>query len=168
MAWFALVKNGFALVRPPGHHAEKDKNQGFCFFNNIAIAARYIQSKYRHLVKKILILDWDVHHGNGTQQEFYENDDVMFISIHRFDQAKFYPSLRESGVTSVGKGIGEGFNINIPWNGDKMGNAEYLAAFNQIVVPVAKAFQADILLVSAGFDAAEGDLLGEYHLTPDV
>ncbi|XP_078342016.1 protein deacetylase HDAC6-like isoform X3 [Crassostrea virginica] len=157
-------QNGVAIVRPPGHHAECTKAMGFCFFNNIAIAAKYAQSKYN--VKKILIVDWDIHHGNGTQRQFYDDPSVLFISLHRFDRGFFYPATPEGQSTMVGEGDGTGYNVNIPWNNGPMGDPEYIAAFQQIVMPIAYEFGPELVLVSAGFDAALGDPLGNYLVTP--
>ncbi len=121
------IDNGFALVRPPGHHAEKDKSMGFCIFNNIALAAHHAIEK--HGVQKILIIDWDVHHGNGTQKSFYDIDKVLFVSIHQSDT---YPG---SGLLQeTGKGRGEGYTINIPLPGGQ-GDAEYANIFNTLVDP---------------------------------
>ncbi|ESN96599.1 hypothetical protein HELRODRAFT_95510 [Helobdella robusta] len=151
-------RNGFAIIRPPGHHAERDQYNGFCFFNSIAIAARYVKQKYN--LKRILILDWDIHHGNGTQNSFYEDDSVLFISIHRRDDGRFYPNGLDNMAERVGESAGEGFNINIPWSKGKQGDAEYMAAFHQVVMPVAYEFSPELVLVSAGYDAAFGDPLG--------
>ncbi|XP_061195454.1 histone deacetylase 6-like isoform X1 [Saccostrea echinata] len=157
-------QNGVAIVRPPGHHAECSRAMGFCFFNNVGIAAKYAQNKYN--VKKVLIVDWDVHHGNGTQHQFYEDSSVLFISLHRYDQGFFYPSTTEGCHTKVGTGEGRGFNVNIAWNKGPMGDSEYITAFQQVVMPIAYEFGPELVLVSAGFDAAMGDPLGCYSLTP--
>jgi len=154
------VDTGFALIRPPGHHADSCKAAGFCFFNNVAIAARYAQSKG---VKKILIVDWDVHHGNGTQDAFYEEAEILYLSLHRYNT---YPNLEKGKADRVGNGKGEGFNVNIAWGGSEMmGESEYKHAFEELVIPIAKRFQPELILISCGFDAAQGDPLGEYNVT---
>jgi histone deacetylase 6 len=129
--------------------------RGFCFFNNVAIAAQISIQKYK--LKKVLIFDWDIHHGNGTEEIFYENDQVLFISIHSY--GKFYPGSGES--KNIGKNKGEGFNINVPLEGDGYGDEEYLLILEKIVIPVLKEFYPEIILISAGFDAVKGDLLGK-------
>ncbi|KDR16176.1 Histone deacetylase 4, partial [Zootermopsis nevadensis] len=161
------IKNGFAVVRPPGHHAEASQAMGFCFFNSIAIAARLLQQRLD--VQRILIVDWDVHHGNGTQQMFYDDPRVLYLSIHRHDDGNFFPGT--GGPTECGVGEGVGFNVNLAWSGGlapPMGDAEYLAAFRTVVLPIAKEFAPDIVLVSAGFDAAAGHAapLGGYKVSP--
>ncbi|XP_063233276.1 histone deacetylase 4 isoform X3 [Bacillus rossius redtenbacheri] len=161
------VRNGFAIVRPPGHHAEMSQAMGFCFFNSVAIAARLLQQKLD--VRRILIVDWDVHHGNGTQQMFYEDHRILYLSIHRHDDGNFFPGT--GGPAECGVGEGLGFNVNVSWSGGlnpPMGDAEYLAAFRTIVMPIAKEFCPDVVLVSAGFDAAAGHPapLGGYKVSP--
>uniref|UniRef100_A0A3B3Q227 Histone deacetylase n=1 Tax=Paramormyrops kingsleyae TaxID=1676925 RepID=A0A3B3Q227_9TELE len=149
------VGNGFAVVRPPGHHATHSAPMGFCFFNSVAIAAKQLQHKLN--ASKILIVDWDVHHGNGTQEAFYSDPSVLFISLHRYDDGNFFPG--SGGPTEVGSGTGEGFNVNVAWTGGldpPMGDAEYLAAFRTVVMPIAREFSPDVVLVSSGFDAATG------------
>ncbi|NXR65846.1 HDAC7 deacetylase, partial [Rhadina sibilatrix] len=129
--------------------------QGFCFFNSVAIAARQLQQKGK--LSKILIVDWDVHHGNGTQQIFYRDPEVLYISLHRHDDGNFFPG--SGAADEVGAGPGEGFNVNVAWAGGldpPMGDPEYLAAFRTVVMPIAHEFCPDVVLVSAGFDAAEG------------
>ncbi|XP_074126802.1 histone deacetylase 7 isoform X6 [Sminthopsis crassicaudata] len=160
------LKNGFAVVRPPGHHADHSTAMGFCFFNSVAIASRQLQQQGK--VSKILIVDWDVHHGNGTQQTFYEDPSVLYISLHRHDDGNFFPG--SGAVDEVGAGNGEGFNINVAWAGGldpPMGDPEYLAAFRTVVMPIAQEFSPDLVLVSAGFDAADGHPppLGGYHVS---
>uniref|UniRef100_A0ABI8AEX1 Histone deacetylase n=1 Tax=Felis catus TaxID=9685 RepID=A0ABI8AEX1_FELCA len=232
------LKNGFAVVRPPGHHADHSTAMGFCFFNSVAIACRQLQQQGK--AGKILIMDWDVHHGNGTQQTFYQDPSVLYISLHRHDDGNFFPGSgavdevtacpllapltllhgpdRASVTTScailgrllslsdppflhlevnwscstgtlgflswdsapllslllpvfqVGAGSGEGFNVNVAWAGGldpPMGDPEYLAAFRMVVMPIAREFSPDLVLVSAGFDAAEGHPapLGGYHVS---
>lgn len=142
------IENAFALVRPPGHHAEKDRVSGFCLFNNVAVAARYAQTV--HHVERVLIVDFDVHHGNGTQDIFYQDDSVLFTSIHLFIPRLFYPgtgSLREMGF-----GAGEGFTMNVPLM-PYVGDSGYGRIMQELIKPKALAFQPDFILVSAGFDA---------------
>uniref|UniRef100_A0A673GXU8 Protein deacetylase HDAC6 n=1 Tax=Sinocyclocheilus rhinocerous TaxID=307959 RepID=A0A673GXU8_9TELE len=160
------VRNGVAIVRPPGHHAEKDTACGFCFFNTAALTARYAQCT-THESLRVLILDWDVHHGNGTQHIFEEDDSVLYISLHRYEDGTFFPSSEDANYDKVGQGKGRGYNVNIPWSGGKMGDPEYLAAFHHIVMPIAREFAPELVLVSAGFDAARGDPLGGYQVTPE-
>lgn len=160
------LKNGFAVVRPPGHHADPSNPMGFCYFNSVAIAAKQLQHKLS--VSKILIVDWDVHHGNGTQEVFYADSNVLYISLHRYDDGNFFPG--SGSPAEVGSGAGEGFNVNVAWTGGldpPMGDAEYLAAFRTVVLPIAQEFSPDVVLVSAGFDAAEGNPapLGGYKVT---
>nr|XP_036222137.1 histone deacetylase 4 isoform X1 [Bactrocera oleae]XP_036222138.1 histone deacetylase 4 isoform X1 [Bactrocera oleae]XP_036222139.1 histone deacetylase 4 isoform X1 [Bactrocera oleae]XP_036222140.1 histone deacetylase 4 isoform X1 [Bactrocera oleae] len=162
------IKNGFAVVRPPGHHAEANLAMGFCFFNSVAIAAKLLRQRVPEM-KRVLIVDWDVHHGNGTQQAFYDSPDVLYLSIHRHDDGNFFPGT--GGSTECGIGAGAGFNVNISWSGSldpPLGDAEYIAAFRTIVMPIAKCFNPDIILVSAGFDAAVGHPppLGGYLVSP--
>ncbi|XP_059812219.1 histone deacetylase 7-like isoform X5 [Hypanus sabinus] len=160
------LQNGFAVVRPPGHHAEQSAAMGFCFFNSVAIAAKQLQLKMN--MHKILIVDWDVHHGNGTQQVFYTDPSVLYISLHRHDDGNFFPG---SGASDeVGSGPGAGFNVNIAWTKSldpPIGDAEYLAAFRTVVMPIAKEFDPDMVLVSSGFDAVEGHppQLGGYNVS---
>ncbi|KAK3828099.1 MAG: histone deacetylase Clr3 [Benniella sp.] len=159
------VLNGLAIIRPPGHHAEPDEAGGFCLYNNVAIAARYLQ-KY-HGLQKIFILDWDVHHGNGTQSAFYDDPDVVYCSIHRFDHGLFYPGDPVAGAhTAIGEGPGRGRTINIPWNSSGMGDSEYIYAFHKVIIPIIYEFAPDFVLVSAGFDAAKGDHIGQMLVTP--
>ncbi|XP_051889605.1 polyamine deacetylase HDAC10 isoform X2 [Pristis pectinata] len=156
------IRNGMALVRPPGHHSQKSDACGFCIFNNVAIAAKY--AKQRYGTKRILIVDWDVHHGQGTQYTFEEDPSVLYFSWHRYEHQQFWPNLKDSDYNAIGKGSGTGFTINIPWNKVGMGNADYLAAFLSILLPVAYEFNPELILVSAGFDSAVGDPEGGYNL----
>ncbi|CAB1341866.1 unnamed protein product [Coregonus sp. 'balchen'] len=160
------LKNGFAVVRPPGHHAEESTAMGFCFFNSVAITAKLLKQKLG--VGKILIVDWDIHHGNGTQQAFYNDPNVLYISMHRYDDGNFFPG--SGAPEEVGVGPGVGFNTNIAWTGGvepPMGDVEYLTAFRTVVMPIANEFSPDVVLVSAGFDAVEGHQspLGGYNVT---
>ncbi|VDP52550.1 unnamed protein product [Heligmosomoides polygyrus] len=152
-------RNAFAVIRPPGHHAGISEPSGFCIFNNVAVAAQYAIDKY-HL-RRILIVDWDVHHGNGTQEIFYEDDRVLYMSLHRHDEGMFYPMGEPKDYADVGEGRGRGYSVNIPWNHSKVGDEAYGAAFAKIVMPIAYEFNPELVLISAGFDAALGDPLGE-------
>jgi acetoin utilization deacetylase AcuC-like enzyme len=153
------IKNAFCAVRPPGHHALKDKSMGFCLFNNVAIAAKYIQQK--HKLGKVLIVDWDVHHGNGTQAAFYDDPTVFYFSTH---QSPFYPGTGSADEKGAGKGLG--FTLNVPLAAG-CGDAEYKKAYLEQLKPAAAAFRPDFVLVSAGFDSAKGDLLGRMNITPE-
>ncbi|XP_045414600.1 histone deacetylase 4 isoform X4 [Lemur catta] len=160
------LKNGFAVVRPPGHHAEESTPMGFCYFNSVAVAAKLLQQRLN--VSKILIVDWDVHHGNGTQQAFYSDPSVLYVSLHRYDDGNFFPG--SGAPDEVGTGPGVGFNVNMAFTGGlnpPMGDTEYLAAFRAVVMPIASEFAPDVVLVSSGFDAVEGHPtpLGGYHLS---
>lgn len=153
------VDNGFALVRPPGHHAEHDAALGFCLFNNIAIAARYLQDQ--HGLEKILIVDWDVHHGNGTQHLFEEDPSVFYVSTHQ------YPHYPGTGAYSeTGTGAGKGATLNCPMNAGA-GNETYTQAFSETILPAIDAFGPDMILISAGFDAHQADPLGSINLTTE-
>lgn len=167
------IRNGFAVIRPPGHHAELDQPMGFCFFNNVPVAARVCQQEYPEICRKVLILDWDVHHGNGIQNMFYEDANILYISIHVYANGDFYPGrpdnypfTADGGIEAVGEGIGKGRNVNIGWDSQGMGDGEYLAAFQKIVMPIAQEFNPDLVIISAGFDAADGDELGGCFVTP--
>jgi len=152
------IKNGFALVRPPGHHAERDRAMGFCLFNNVALGARYAMNTYG--VKKILIVDWDLHHGNATQNTFYTDAAVLYFSTHQFP---YYPG---SGyLTELGQGDGQGFTVNVPL-GPGHGDAEFFQIFKHILYPIASAFKPELIFVSAGFDTYVGDPLGGMKVTP--
>jgi len=151
------IDNGFALVRPPGHHAEKHKSMGFCLFNNIALAAHHGIEKLG--LERILILDWDVHHGNGTQHAFYDSDKVMFVSIH---QSPLYPGT--GALTDVGVDRGRGYNLNIPLPGGQ-GDLEYANIFNTIVEKVVYQYKPQLILVSAGFDTYYGDGISSMRMT---
>lgn len=166
------VKNAIAVIRPPGHHAEYDQPMGFCLFNNVPIAARICQKEYPELCRKILILDWDVHHGNGIQNIFYDDPNVLYISIHVYQNGVFYPgppdnpTMPDGGIEHCGADAGLGRNINIGWHDQGMGDGEYMAAFQKIIMPIAQEFNPDLVIISAGFDAAAGDELGGCFVTP--
>ncbi|XP_047620437.1 histone deacetylase 6 isoform X2 [Phacochoerus africanus] len=160
------VLNGIAVVRPPGHHAERDSACGFCFFNSVAVAARHAQAISGHALR-ILIVDWDVHHGNGTQHLFEEDPSVLYISLHRYDHGTFFPMGDEGASSQIGQAAGTGFTVNVAWNGPRMGDPEYLAAWHRLVLPIAYEFNPELVLVSAGFDAARGDPLGGCQVSPE-
>ncbi|SCV05396.1 LANO_0H06568g1_1 [Lachancea nothofagi CBS 11611] len=160
------VKNALAVVRPPGHHAEPELAGGFCLFSNVAVAAQNMLKNYPESVRKIMVLDWDVHHGNGTQKAFYNDDRVLYISLHRHEPGKYYPGTIHGNYDRIGEGKGEGFNCNIPWPCGGLGDAEYLWAFEQVVMPMSREFQPDLVIISSGFDAADGDTIGQCHVTP--
>lgn len=164
------VDHAFAIIRPPGHHANIENCHGFCYFNNVAIATEYLIEKHK---LKVAIVDWDVHHGDGTQQIFYKKNNPLFISIHRHDNGLFYPYA--TGKSSEqGEDGGKGYNINLPWNtkiamtnGDSsIGDAEYMLAFDKLVLPVLREYNPDIILISCGFDAGENDSSGMLKCTP--
>lgn len=153
------IKNGFVLARPPGHHAEADQSSGFCLFNNIAIAARYALKKLK--LKRILIIDWDLHHGNGTQNSFYDTDKVLYFSTHQYP---YFPG--SGGLNETGQGDGKGFTINVPLSGGQ-GDQEFANIFHQLLVPLAREYKPEIIMVSAGFDTYHGDPLGTMNLSVD-
>jgi acetoin utilization deacetylase AcuC-like enzyme len=155
------VDRAFCAVRPPGHHAGQDVGMGFCLLNNAAVAARYLQA--RHGVGKVLIVDWDVHHGNGTQNIFLEDPTVFFFSIHE------HPTFLYPGTGrrwEIGKGKGEGATLNAPM-APGAGDAEYRTAFEQMLKPAVERFRPEIILVSAGFDAHRDDPLADLQVTEE-
>ena len=151
------LRNGFGLVRPPGHHAEASQAMGFCLFNNIAITAKYLQAQ--HQLEKILILDWDVHHGNGTQHTFEEDPTVFYVSLHQFP---FYPGTGQAA--EMGIGIGRGTTLNCPMPAGA-GDFDYQTAFTDLILPKVHEFEPDAVLISAGFDAHAQDPLAGISLT---
>ena len=148
--------NALCIVRPPGHHATRARGMGFCIYNNIAIAARYAQR--RHRAERVLIADWDVHHGNGTQDIFYRDGSVLFFSTHQYP---WYPGT--GAADEMGDGAGQGRIINCPYPAGS-GGAEIVGAFRQRLAPAAEKFRPDLVLISAGFDSREGDPLGRFRL----
>jgi len=153
------VRNAFCAVRPPGHHALRERAMGFCYFNNVAIAARYVQKK--HGLARVLIVDWDVHHGNGTQAAFYSDGTVMYFSTH---QHPFYPGTGLEGEKGSGKGEGCIVNVPLP-HGTK--DETVLRAYEEKLKPAAEAFKPEFVLVSCGFDSHQGDRLGGFALTTE-
>ncbi len=150
--------NAFALVRPPGHHAQPGTAAGFCVFNNIAIGARHALD--RHRMERILIVDWDLHHGNGTQEIFYEDREVLYFSTHQ------YPAYPGTGTLGeIGRGKGLGYTVNVPLS-PGADDGLYVRVFRDILSPIALTFRPEIILVSAGFDTYFGDPLGEMKVTP--
>ena len=151
------ISSAFALVRPPGHHATATRGMGFCIYNNVAIVARHLQQEYG--LKKILIVDFDVHHGNGTQDIFYEDNSVFYFSVH---QHPFYPQSGRPSETGTGEGKGFTLNVDLPkGSGDK----DLLSTFNNQLKSAMDKFKPEFVIVSAGFDAHEGDLLGQLNYT---
>jgi acetoin utilization deacetylase AcuC-like enzyme len=153
------IKNAFCAVRPPGHHAEIDRAMGFCLFNNIAITAQHL--KDRHKLERIFVLDWDVHHGNGTQQAFYHDAQVLFLSLHQWP---LYPGTGSPEETGASKGLGFTQNITFPPRTDA---AKYLDTFHSVVDKIFSQFKPEFVLISAGFDAHVDDPLAELMLAED-
>ncbi|XP_055963031.1 polyamine deacetylase HDAC10-like isoform X3 [Sorex fumeus] len=159
------VRNGLALVRPPGHHSQQAAANGFCVFNNVAIAARHAMQNRG--VRRVLIVDWDIHHGQGIQYTFEDDPSVLYFSWHRYEHGRFWPHLRESDADAVGRGPGLGFTVNLPWNQVGLENADYVAAFLHVLLPLAFEFDPELVLISAGFDSAIGDPEGQMCATPE-
>lgn len=155
--------SGAAICRPPGHHAESNTAMGFCFYNNAAVATRAAQAVG---AERVLIFDWDVHHGNGTQHIFEDDPSVLYISIHRHDGGQFYPGT--GSVYAVGGPSALGYCVNVGWPCGGMGNADYLAAMHHVILPVATEFNPDLIILSAGYDAAKGDPIGGCNVTPEA
>lgn len=153
------VEHAFCALRPPGHHAERDRAMGFCLFNNVAIAARYLQR--RHAIARVLIVDWDVHHGNGTQHTFNNDPTVLFFSTHQYP---YYPGTGRA--TETGEGQGAGATINVPMDAGE-GDDTYREVFQKVLMPAADAFQPDFVIVSAGFDAHKDDPLAGMGVTEE-
>ena len=151
------TNNAFCLLRPPGHHARPSQAMGFCLFNNVAIGARYLQKM--HGLKRILIIDWDVHHGNGTEEVFCEDPEVFYISLHQYPH---YPGT--GGGDYIGKGRGKGFTLNIPMNAGS-GDAVYIKVFKDIIMPKIDNYKPEFILISAGFDGHKDDPLSSTTLT---
>jgi acetoin utilization deacetylase AcuC-like enzyme len=152
------IDNAFCLVRPPGHHAERDQSMGFCLYNNVAVAARWAMRELG--MQRIMILDWDLHHGNGTQKSFYDTDRVLYLSSHQYP---YYPGT--GALLETGEGTGEGYTVNIPLPGGE-GDMEFARIFNELVKPVTREYQPELILISCGFDIYDGDPLGAMRVTP--
>jgi len=152
------LRNAFCAVRPPGHHATQNRGMGFCIYNNVAVAARYLQRV--HGVARVLIVDWDYHHGNGTQDIFYEDDSVFYFSTHHYGA---YPGSGSASETGRGRGAGTTLNVPLP---PGAGDADILRAFEDRLVPAARAFKPNFVLISAGFDGMRRDVLGRFDVTP--
>ena len=157
------INNGMALIRPPGHHSMKNDINGFCGYNNVVLVAKAALSRG---LKKILIVDFDVHHGQGIQFAFYDDPRVLYISVHRYQHGSFWPNLRCGNSDAIGEGEGRGFNVNIPLNDIGCGDADYMAIWHHLVLPISSEFNPELVLVSAGFDAALGCPEGEMTVTP--
>lgn len=155
------IENGIVICRPPGHHATKNTAMGFCILNNIALSARFAIQK--HKLERVAIIDFDVHHGNGTEDIFYNDPNVLFCSIHRY--GFFYPGTGD--LNDVGLGNGEGYNINIPFHATKYSDGEYLLAFTKIVLPILLEYQPQFIFISGGFDAVKDDPLGGMSVSPN-
>jgi acetoin utilization deacetylase AcuC-like enzyme len=151
------ARNAFCVLRPPGHHASANRGMGFCVLNNVALAARYAQRRYG--LERVLIIDWDVHHGNGTQEIFYEDASVFFFSTHQWP---LYPGTGRADETGEGAGLGATMNFPFPAGS---GRAEILGAVEDALMPAADRFRPGLVLISAGFDSRIGDLLGNFTLT---
>lgn len=170
------LKRGYCIVRPPGHHSKCGDSAGFCIFNNVAIAAQYAKSQGH----RVCVFDWDIHHGDGTQAAFYDDDQVLFISMHRCDSLSFYPYSKEMLPEYIGEGKGTYFNINVAWqtgqvvdeiNRDKntlsdLGNNEYRYACDHLLFPIVEEFAPDVIIISCGFDGGIHDFLGWSRLSP--
>ena len=153
------LDNAFALVRPPGHHAERSKAMGFCLFNNVAVAAMYSREKLG--LARILIADWDVHHGNGTQHSFEGDDSILYFSTHQYPH---YPGTGSYGETGTGKG--EGYTVNVPLP-TGYGDGDFVSIYNKVLKPVALEYKPELILVSAGFDIYYKDPLSSMNVTPE-
>ena len=153
------IQNGFAFVRPPGHHAEPERAMGFCLFSNVAIGAAYALSKYP--VRRVMVVDFDVHHGNGTQSAFYDRNDVLFVSTHQWP---LYPGTGDFG--EVGEGQGKGFTLNFPLPSGS-DDSMYRLLFEKVITPIGRIYKPELLLVSAGYDAYVEDPLAGMSLTID-
>ena len=152
------LDNAIALVRPPGHHAERSKAQGFCLYNNVAVGVRYAQNRLG--LGRVLVADWDLHHGNGTQHCFEDDPSVLFFSVH---QSAAYPG--SGRFREIGSGPGRGYTVNIPLRAG-CGDGEYVALFEKVLRPVALEFEPELILISAGFDIHHDDPLGGMKVTP--
>ncbi len=152
------VANAFCAVRPPGHHATASRAMGFCIFNHVAVAARYLQR--HHGLDRVLIVDWDYHHGNGTQDIFYDDGSVFYFSTHHYGA---YPGTGAAGDTGAGDGEGTTMNVPLPVGAT---DEQLLAALRDRLVPAATGFRPDFILISSGFDAQQRDLLGRFDVTP--
>ena len=150
--------NGFALVRPPGHHAENDHAMGFCLFNNAAIGAHYLIRK--HKLQRVLVIDWDIHHGNGTQHAFYNNPKVLYFSTHQYP---YYPGT--GALEETGQASGRGYTVNVPLPGGQ-GDSDYACIFSEILAPLANEYKPEFVMVSAGYDIYQHDPLGTMNVTP--
>ena len=153
------IDNGFALLRPPGHHAEFNMALGFCLFNNVAVLARYLQQQYG--LDKVLILDWDVHHGNGTQHSFEEDPSVLYISTHQYP---YYPGTGSADETGIGRGAGSVLNCPMPAGSN---DQDYEREFRGKILPKIAAFQPEFIIISAGFDAHRDDPLAQINLSTE-
>ena len=158
MVYSGDLHNAFALVRPPGHHAERFQAKGFCLFNNVAIGARWAQKNFG--ISRILIVDWDLHHGNGTQHCFEEDPSVLYFSTHQYP---YYPG--SGAFDEVGRGKGRGFTVNVPLTIGH-GDGEYMTIYEELLQPIGLEFRPELILVSAGFDTHYGDPLGGMNVTP--